>query len=83
MAQTPSRITNLFVNSGYPKEGLIALNLHVKGKPAVITIDDYLPFEGSNLYFAMQGSDGSFWAPFIEKAFAKLEGNYENIQGGW
>lgn len=40
MAQTPSRISKLFVNTAYPKEGLLALNLFVKGKPAVITIDD-------------------------------------------
>lgn len=83
MAERASRIDNIFVNTAYPREGLLALNLFVKGKPAVITVDDYLPFYGSNPIFAKRSWDGDFWMPFVEKAFAKLTGNYEQIGGGW
>ena len=29
------------------------------------------------------GDDKSLWGPLMEKAFAKLHGNYEHIVGGW
>lgn len=73
----------VFVNQAYPGEGLIALRLFVRGKPTVVTIDDYLPFMGSSLVFARRSSDGDFWMGLLEKAFAKVNGNYENIGGGW
>jgi Calpain family cysteine protease len=59
------------------------MNLFVKGKPAVVTIDDFLPFYYGQPNFAKRSSDGDFWMPFLEKAFAKLMGNYESIGGGW
>ena len=75
---------NIFINTAYPAEGLFALNLYVKGKKEVITLDDYLPFSGSNLVFNKKSAlDGDFWAVIIEKAFAKLNGNYEIINWGW
>jgi hypothetical protein len=48
----------------------------------VISVDDWLPFTGSNLAFSGVSDDGGLWGPFIEKAFAKANGNYENIQAG-
>lgn len=83
MAERDQRVDNIFINTAYPKEGLIAMNFYVKGKPAVITIDDNLPFYGSSPAFAKRSGDGDFWASFIEKGFAKLTGNYEAIGGGW
>lgn len=59
------------------------MQLFVKGKPEIITIDDYLPFYGSSLMFSKRANDGDFWVPLLEKAFAKLNGNYEMIGGGW
>ncbi len=79
----PDKIESIFLNSEYPKEGLIAVKLFVKGKPEIITLDDYLPFYSNSLYFGRRGSDGSFWGAFLEKALAKLNGNYEAIGAGW
>ena len=28
-------------------------------------------------------SDGETWLPLIEKAYAKIHGDYESIDGGW
>lgn len=52
-----------------------------------ITVDDYLPFYNGNLIFEAQSSSASgmmnIWAAILEKTFAKIMGNYENINYGW
>lgn len=49
-----------------------------------VTIDDYLPFYNGNLVMADKSVDGmNIWHPLIEKAFAKVMGNYEFINYGW
>jgi len=84
MATKAQTIDNIFINPAYPSEGLIALNLRVLGIPAVITIDDYIPFYYNNFpSFARRSGDGDMWAAFIEKGIAKMMGNYEAIGGGW
>lgn len=84
MADKKSRIDSVFINDYYPNAaGILALNLFVKGKPEVVTIDDNLPMISGAPLYAKRSNDGDFWMSFLEKAFSKLMGNYENIGGGW
>jgi Calpain family cysteine protease len=56
----------------------------------IITIDDYVPFYNGNLIFervsandAGKANDMNIWSVLLEKAFAKITGNYEYINYGW
>jgi calpain-15 len=69
----------------YPAEGIFALNVVVRGAPAVVTIDDYLPYKGTTtktLAYGKASSDGAIWGPILEKAFARTMGTYTTISGG-
>ena len=61
--------------------------MYAVGVPITTVVDDYLPLvEGASGYSAVMGkvgNDKSLWGPLMEKAFAKLHGNYEHIVGGW
>jgi hypothetical protein len=77
----------IFITQNYDCQGIIALNVWIRGIPTTLTIDDYIPFKSNtavpSLLFAYPGYDGSLWAPLLEKAWAKVNGNYENINGGY
>ena len=38
---------------------------------------------GRSLSFAKLGTEGETWAPLVEKAYAKLHGNYGHLDGGF
>ena len=55
------------------------------GVPRLVVIDDQLPWNGWSLAFTrvVKEDDPDFWVPFIEKAYAKIHGSYEAIEGGF
>lgn len=83
LAEWPSRVKKIFLQSTYDKEGIFALKLFIKGRPEIITVDDRLPFTGSQPFFAKKSKDGAWWMPILEKAYAKINTNYEMIGFGW
>ena len=85
VAQTPHRIKKLFVTDHLNDAGVYSVTLYLMGMPVTVTVDDYLPFwEGSNtLTYSSVSSDNALWMPILEKAAAKLYGNYGMLSGGW
>jgi len=47
-----------------------------------VLVDDRLPTIGNRLVFLSSHRLNSFWAPLIEKAYAKLHGSYESLKYG-
>ena len=75
---------NIFLTDTYNAEGVFAVNLYIKGKPTIITVDDYIPFSGTSpLGEKKSKTDSDWWAPVLEKVWAKINRNYEGVNWGW
>jgi hypothetical protein len=61
--------------------GVYSLQLFIRGKRTVITIDDRIPvdLEGSFLFMSCENAEDG-WAPLIEKALAKVLGGYVSLR---
>jgi hypothetical protein len=91
VAEFSSLITSIFVTDKKNDAGIVAVRLFIRGKPWVVAIDDNLLFYNgvdSNgarmLYFTSpDATNTAMWAPLLEKAWAKVKGNYVTVDGGF
>lgn len=81
LAEHTNLISRLFDTVKYNKEGFYAVWLNHDGIWKHIVLDDYFPCFGQIPAFSK--SNGSeLWVMILEKAYAKLFGNYHNIEAG-
>lgn len=53
----------------------------IDGKPRFVSVDDYVPGKNGASSFS-KSKDGIFWGIIIEKAWAKIFGNYMKTEAG-
>ena len=84
LAEWPNRVKKLF-NQNDLGSSDIQLTLYIKGIPTKVYVDQYLPTKsGSTPVFAEPSPiSGSYWVPLLEKAYAKVNRNYEGINFGF
>ena len=82
VAEKPSRLQSVFLNSALSSNGIYGFQLYVLGVPTTLTVDDSVPLKDGSAIYAKVSKDGALWGPLLEKAFAKLNGTYESIAGG-
>jgi len=92
LSEKPKRLEKLFLDrSGkISKNGIYGINIYTLGVPHTVIIDDYLPLQylvqdSGAVYttvFSQVGRDQSLWGAILEKAFAKVYGNYGHMFSG-
>ena len=85
--QDPGLVKKAFHNTDNELNaaGIYAVDFYTLGVPHTVVVDDFIPMTQSDHSddpnalvntFASVGSDQSMWGAVLEKAFAKLVGNY-------
>ena len=93
LAEHPDRIRDLFLNTEYSAEGVFEVILYHRGSPYFMVVDDRLPiYEGKDKRYTDFGVKrtvnsgpsvyGAWWLPLLEKAYAKFNQNYAQLDGG-
>ncbi|ROT77546.1 Calpain-A [Penaeus vannamei] len=62
--------------------GLVVCHFWRFGEWVTVCIDDRLPTKDGVLMFARSADPSEFWVALVEKAYAKLHGTYEALEGG-
>jgi hypothetical protein len=62
--------------------GAYVVRLHIDGAWVPILIDEKVPCNFAGPKFAKSATGTEIWIPLLEKAYAKLHGSYEAIEGG-
>jgi hypothetical protein len=55
----------------------------INGKPRFVAVDEWVPGSGKSPSFSQPTGDHDVWALILEKAWAKIHGNYMKTQSGW
>ena len=77
------RIKSLFVTKEVNPAGIYVVNFIINGENKTVTIDDYFPYDTNIQGPAFSQTKGNeLWVLILEKAWAKLNGNYENTISG-
>lgn len=84
LAEFPKRIEQIFLNKDVNDSGCYALKLYVNGEPVEVVVDDYFPWDKDEKTWAFSrcSKDKEIWVLLIEKAWAKIFGNYMRIEAG-
>jgi len=81
---TPSGLVKrLFITDSYNEFGIYQLRVCKNGEWIVVTVDDYIPchVNGGPMFSSCRGNE--LWVVLLEKAYAKLHGNYWQLRAGF
>ena len=86
IGEFPEIVRNVFLTKEKNSAQAIAIRFFIRGKPWIVTVDEKMLFKYTNptLVFSKVSADQkSMWAAIIEKAWAKVKGNYLIANGGF
>ncbi|KHN06483.1 Calpain clp-1 [Glycine soja] len=78
-----SRISEVIITPDYNEEGIYTVCFCVQGEWIPVVVDDWIPCElPGKPAFATSKKGYELWVSILEKAYAKLHGSYEALEGG-
>lgn len=83
IAEHPKYIMNLFKEHTYPESGVFVIELFLNGQHRQVMVNDLLAMLRDDVPVNARPSlGGGWWLPLLEKAYAKVNVNYENLDYG-
>ena len=83
LAEMPLLVERLFITKNYNEDGLYRVKLCKNGEWVEVTLDDYFPCSETGGPIFSRSNGNELWVLLIEKAYAKLHGNYFTLRGGF
>ena len=76
----------MFHTKTVTQSGAYAIKLYVNGEATDVVVDDKFPYdprpEKDCWFFSRDTLENEIWVQLVEKAYAKVFGSYEIIEGG-
>lgn len=77
------RISEVIITPDYNEEGIYTVRFCIQGEWVPVVVDDWIPCESPGKpAFATSRKVNELWVSVLEKAYAKLHGSYEALEGG-
>jgi calpain-15 len=84
MTNIPQLICQLFRSFQLNKNGCFEIGLNIEGEWQIVLLDDYFPCSKKTRVPIFAKPNGpELWVMLLEKAWAKINGSYLNIIGGY
>ncbi|PHT26982.1 Calpain-type cysteine protease DEK1 [Capsicum baccatum] len=78
-----SRISEVIISPEYNQEGIYTVRFCIQGDWVPVVVDDWIPCESPGKpAFSTSRKGNEMWVSLLEKAYAKLHGSYEALEGG-
>lgn len=79
-----SQIAEVIITPSYNEEGIYTVRFCIQGEWVPVVVDDWIPCEPRGKpAFATSRRCNELWVSILEKAYAKVHGSYEALEGGF
>ncbi|KAK6925768.1 Peptidase C2, calpain, catalytic domain, partial [Dillenia turbinata] len=79
-----SHVSDVIITPEYNDEGIYTVRFCIQGEWFPVVVDDWIPCEAPGKpAFATSRKGNELWVSLLEKAYAKLHGSYEALEGGF
>jgi len=83
LAEMPHLVERLFATQKCNEEGLYRIRICKNGSWHEVIVDDYFPCQEKGGPIFSRASGNELWVLLLEKAYAKVHGNYFTLRGGF